>query len=238
MDLINIRRGIILNEPHQATAAGDFTTDLKAPAVVSGASGAYVRNCGKNLFDPSVSLANPSDTTVANSTPRQFTPFTYFKGASWSNYYGVSLVTSYSVSGDTISIVSKNGYGVGYPFPLTPGQTYVLTAASVSYGAASVVFYRANGTYISYGSANILGTPITIPAEAAMTVFILLEPSSYYGAYTATFTGVQLEKASSATTYEAYSGTDAYGPTSITTKRGLNSILTNGSGVSIKYWTH
>ena len=238
MDLMGIRRGIILNEPHQAVATGDFITDLKAPAAVSGASGAYVRNCGKNLFDTAVGFANPSDTTVANSTKRYFTPFTYALGAGWSNYFAPAQILSYSISAGNISVVSKAGYGIGFAFPLKAGDTYILSCRTNGYGLANVVWYRADGSYISYGGASIINTAVTIPSNAVMTVYIFAEKSELYGAQTAVFSDIQLEKASAATTYEAYSGADSYGPASITTKRGLNSILTNGSGVSIKYWTH
>ena len=231
-------RAILLDEPHLATATGDFVTDMVAPAAISGAGSARVRTCGKNLFDPAPAYAVPSDTTVANSTKRLITPFTYFTGASYSNYYGPGQVTSYSVSNDTISIVSKSGYGVGYSFRLPVGETYILSAASCQYGAVNIIFYRADGSYIGYGAGNVLNVPVTIPANTVITVYILLEPSTYYGAYTAVFSGLQLEKGSAATTYEPYSGSTSYGPTGMTTRRGLNSVLTDTNGVSIKYWKH
>ena len=234
------RRAILMEQPHLATAAGDFTTDMVAPAAVSGAGSAYLRMCGKNLFDPAASLVNPSDTTSSNATKRLFTPFSYCLGTSWSNYYNPSAVDSFGTGDGTIYVVSRLGYGVGFAFPLTLGQTYILSAASVQHGVVNIGYYAADGTFTRHANSevNILGTAFTVPAGMVMTVFTFLEPSSYYGAYTATFSGVQLEKASSGTTYEPYSGQTAYGPTSMTTRSGRNSILTTASGVSIKYWTH
>ena len=156
---------------------------------------------GKNLLKTEGLTAGvPSDTTFSNATKRTFEVGKYYTGVSYNNYYQNARVTEVSVSDNSISVTSEAAaYGVSIPVVgLTVGETYVLSA--VKTGDLYVSHYQEDGTFISCSNKN--PTNFTVPANTYYTLLLFEPPSNDAQG---TFTNIQLEKGSTATTYSPYS---------------------------------
>ena len=153
---------------------------------------------GKNKLNADAEQQSPSDTTSTPATKRIFTPNMYCVGMSWSNYYFPNQVTAYSVSNGTITITNNNVYGLGYPVQVAVGQTYYLSAITTN-GRAHIAYFAADGTYVSGASTNILNSSFTVPNDVKTAVIIFHSNDGE-----ATFSNIQLELGSTATTYEPY----------------------------------
>lgn len=144
-------------------------------------------------FNVNATVTPPSDTTVSNATKRIFTPNTRCNGPSWSNYFRANRITSYSVTGKSVSIQSTESYGVGFPFAVKTGQRYCFTYNAVTASAVShVIFYKSDGSSIVYGDTEINGLILTVPNEATMMVIILLRKYGAASGDVATFTDIRL----------------------------------------------
>ena len=230
------KRRIAANEPHIETKSGPivtFNTDLKADLKeckvefkpqqeLNGYSNPWPAGGGKNLFNINVQEQNPSDTTSTNTTLRTFTPNTYCVGASWSNWWMPNQVTSYSINNGVISVQNNNVYGIGFPFKLTPETTYTISATTTN-GGVNVAYYDNSGTYITTSNANILNQSFTTPVNADITVLVFYSGNTNAAA---TFSNIQLEKGSSATSYVPYENIcPINGWTNINIKRSNKNIL-------------
>lgn len=157
---------------------------------------------GKNKLNADAEQQAPDNTNMMPTNKRIFTPNTYCVGMSWSNYYVPNNVTSYSVSNGTITVTNGNVYGLGYPVRVAPGQAYHLSATTTN-GRAHIAYFAADGTYISGVSTNILNSSFTVPNDVKTAVIIF-----YSNSGEATFSNIQLELGSTATTYEPYNPKD------------------------------
>ena len=209
MELIE-RRRILLNTPHINIVTGlQFVTDMVAPLEslvinfspiqdLHGYDSPWPAGGGKNLFNINVTRQDPSNTATANTNNRIFTSGTYCVGISASNYYYERNVVDYSISDGVLSVENKNVYGVGFAISLEPG-TYNLSYTGAANARAGVGFYSNDGSYIS-GITSTVRT-FTVPDNASMTVIVFYSST----AETATFSNIQLEVGSSATSYSPYS---------------------------------
>lgn len=139
-----------------------------------------------------VSLSWPGvvlpETTSSPSTPRTFTPQTYFIGISPEGYYRVNyanrivnpVVTPTMVSMSTGASV---GYGFGFVIAgVSAGESLrVVCTITGRAGGTYIAWYDANGTYISYSGVNN-GAIVTAPAGTATAILILTgtNPNTYY----------------------------------------------------------
>lgn len=154
---------------------------------------------GKNLFNINVTRQNPSNTATSNTNNRIFTSGTYCVGIAASNYYYERNVDEYSISDGVLSVKNRNVYGVGFAISLEPG-TYYLSYTGAANARAGVGFYSNDGSYISGITTSV--RTFTVPDNASMTVIVFYSST----AETATFSNIQLEVGSSATSYEPYTG--------------------------------
>lgn len=158
---------------------------------------------GKNKFNWDVPVSESSPVTSDTTTAREFTLDTYIIGMSVNNYYRqnyANWVLNPSVENGVISFSSggASGYGIAFPIKLAAGQTYFLSGTGD--GAVGATYYNENGELISYQN-NRLNKTITVPENAATTLIGFYANTSNTDF---TFSNIQLELGSSATTYEPY----------------------------------
>ncbi len=189
-----------------------FTDGLGYPfdSIVVNVDPVQTTNSGKNLLPTAgLTLGTPSDTTFSNATARTFTVGTYISGLNTGNYYQVKT-TAISVSENSITFTtSASAYGLGIPLTgLTVGQAYTISATKTD-GNLGLAFYKSDGTFISGNKASSSASyyTTTVPSDTYYTVVL-------FGAKTnnveATFTDIQLELGSSATSYEPYTSQTVY----------------------------
>ena len=204
------RRRILLNTPHINIVTGlQFVTDMVAPLEslvinfspiqdLHGYDSPWPAGGGKNLFNINATRQDPSNTATASTNNRIFTSGTYCVGISASNYYYERNVDDYSISDGVLSVKNRNVYGVGFAISLEPG-TYYLSYTGAANARAGVGFYSNDGSYISGITTGV--RTFTVPDNASMTVIVFYSST----AETATFSNIQLEVGSSATSYSPYS---------------------------------
>lgn len=215
---------LIMDTPHIASVSGSvasFDTDIKAPIVdlkahftpvqegsgdpspsnvrsIHGLTGLSLFETGANLFNVNVPEKDPDNISYSNSSKRIFTPFTYCKGASYSNYFNKENVTTYEKSGNGFQLLSRAGYGVGFAFPLKSGITYRCNFTKTNGGIVDVAFYAKDGTYLGYQNS-VENTAVTVPSDAEISVFVFRSTSADT---TVTLTNLYLCKNGDMSSYE------------------------------------
>lgn len=174
-----------------------------------GYSNPWTAGGGKNLFNVDAPFSNPSDTTSANTTKRIFTPGTYCIGLAYSNYFNANSVLSFSRSGNTLSVSSKSGYGVGFAIAVTAGQQYFVSCTAQSPEGINhyiqVVQYAEDGTFLGIYANNRINSTFTALENAVIAVLLFRNNATDDNHAVSTFTDIQVEKGSSATAYAPYS---------------------------------
>lgn len=152
----------------------------------------------KNLLQIPTTRGYPSDTAFTNTTKRTWTTGTYVVGAQSGNYYDPGSVDSYEIISQGIKIASRYSYGVGFVENLKTGSTYTISYNLITAGVATyeIVFYSQDGSRIS-ATAN---RTFIVPDDAVWSIIIF---KTNAGAE-ATFSNIQLEEGSAATSYEPY----------------------------------
>lgn len=158
---------------------------------------------GKNKFNWDVPVSESSPVGSDAATARQFMLNTYVIGMSVNNYYRqnyANWVLNPSVENGVISFSSgsANGYGIAFPLKLIAGQTYFLSGTGD--GSVGATYYNGDGELISYQNGRLNKT-ITVPENAVTTLIGFYASSSNTNF---TFSNIQLEFGSTATTYEPY----------------------------------
>ena len=181
----------------------------------------------KNLFtSKDINRGYPSNTNFSNTNQRTFTENTYVIGLTNNNYYNTSGVISFEVSDNYLELFTNNGGGAyGISFPITGleiGSKYTLSC--VTTGQLGVSYYQADGTFIA-GYQATAGQPytLTIPAD---TYYTLLHFRAALYDEPTTFTNIQFEKGSTASSFVPYSNI-----CSISGNAGLT-IYTSGADTS------
>lgn len=209
---------IVYNILPDDTASGsvaNFETDLALPIKsleidvnakqdLHGYDYPWTAGGGKNILKTNgLSLVPPSNTAFYNTTKRTFAPNSFCLGLTSNNYYQGNKVTQYLVEENNISVTSSaNAYAVIIPITnLNIGETYTLSASS-SQGKMSVGFWEEDGTFISNTQEVTSGVlSFTVPQN---TFYVGLSFNPRTNDIQATFTNIQLEKGSTATTYAPY----------------------------------
>ena len=158
---------------------------------------------GKNKFNWDVEESQSTPVSSGAETARTFALNTYVVGMSINNYYRqnyANWVLNPSVSNGVISFSSNaaRGYGIAFPLKLAAGQTYFLSGTGD--GTVGATYYNEDGELISYQNGRLNKT-ITVP-ENAVTTLIGFYASASNTDFT--FSNIQLELGSTATTYEPY----------------------------------
>ena len=164
------RNNIFINVGGDTEVTYEFTDHLLKKRM------ALQKPIKKNYFNINAPFQNPDNTTSGNSNKRVFTPNTYCVGLTSNNYFAAGNVNSYSVSGYTLSVISKSGgYGVGYAFSVTAGEKYHISAeiSSTDVPGAYIqpTYYASDGSYLSF-VFNANNTDITIPSDATTMVLL------------------------------------------------------------------
>lgn len=186
------------------SGSGDPAPDNIRP--ITGWTGANVYRTGKNLLKTKgLTAGSPSSTSFSKNTNRTFTIGTYVTNLSATNYYNAK-VTQASVTENSISVTTDSAaYALAIPLTgLKIGATYAFSATKTN-GKTSVSFYKQDGTYIMKVGDN--PTNFTVPAETYYTLLCFFGTTD---GVQATFTDIQLEFGSSASSYEPYVDFDSY----------------------------
>ena len=160
---------------------------------------------GKNKCPTAwLTLGVPSDTSFGNTAKRTFTLGTYINGLTNNNYYFVRA-TDVTVAENSIKFTtSASAYGLSIPLVgLTVGQVYTISAVMTN-ALIGLSFYAEDGTYISgkMSTASNNYCSATVPSDTFFTL-------ACFGGVTndteSTFTDIQLEAGSTATSFAPYS---------------------------------
>ena len=171
---------------------------------------------GKNKFNLEVDESTPSNTNLSNTSSRTFIPNTYVVGLAYNNYYHYKDSTynfinnSLSITPNSIYLIPRSGYGVGYPFLANSNTKYTISFDTLervdNYSARySVLFYKEDGSYISndFSSYSKIGhktKTITTPSDTYYLVAVFSdETNSIVSAK-----NIQLEEGAVSTAYEPY----------------------------------
>ena len=170
---------------------------------INGQTKVEVYQTGKNLFSFDMPYQDPSNISLYNTNDRIFTPYTYAYGASYSNWWQPTKVTSCTINANEIKLTTASSdYGVGFAIPIKGGQTICLNYINEdNTGRVYFAFYRNDGKYLTGGQI-YSGTSRSVPNEADIGVFIL----SSYNKAEATFSDISITLGDFLS-YEPYSGT-------------------------------
>ncbi len=231
MGVMDLRRRIMLNEPHivTTTPAGiaNFSTDMIAPLKsckvefspvqsgsgdpspdnvrpISGWTGVNVYRAGKNLLNVDRTEGTPNPSDVSNATsPRVMDADHYYVGLQSTNYYYKAYASATITNGTIIvNTTNNNSYGTGFPISVKGGKKYTLSATA-SNVLISFGYYDSEWHYLS-GSSSVFALPttITIPDNASYVTIIFR--SGVNNPYT--YSNIQFEVGETATPYEPYTG--------------------------------
>ena len=192
----------------------EFETDLVENLIIlnveltpsqdlNGYDAPWAPGCGKNLLKTSgLSLIPPSGTAFSNSTKRTFSFDSYCLGLSHNNYYQPNKITSYSISENSVVMNSSvQAYGIGVPMKLEVGVRYNLSFVTTG-GRIATSFYSLDGTALSFIDSATNNYYFTVPEDTAYVVLVFKVATNNIEA---TFSNIQVEKGSSATTWTPYS---------------------------------
>lgn len=143
---------------------------------------------------------NGSNTAVRNITGNQI-----FVGFTMNNYWYPFNIVSYSLSGNSITVASKNGgYGIGIDFLCSPNTSYTFSATRSASGCeVAVGFYKEDGTFIKYSNAVSGSLTFTTPSECTKLI-IVLRPTA--DSTERTYANIRLTK-DSILDFNSYNGT-------------------------------
>ena len=150
---------------------------------------AWVRMCGGSNFARSIigqlnslSRTDPSNTALANTTPRTFVKNSYVLGLTENNYYAASNITYFSFTGaNSFILTGSSGYGFGAVLSdvVKPNYTYKIEY-TVSNANSNIYasFYTSTGAYIGVTNRLTDGGTFTVPSTAEYVVLGVSGPSN------------------------------------------------------------
>ena len=173
----------------------------KIAPVQSGSGDPYPPGGGKNLLGISGREIS-TDTNILNTNKRTFTGNQIFVGISADNYLNAAKILSYAVEDETVTLAATQiGYGIGFDIAVKPGETYTFSTAE-TYTVANG-FYQADGTFISHKITEKSNWhTFTVPDNAEWVILVVRATAVNTET---TFTNIQFEVGSTATSYAPYS---------------------------------
>lgn len=175
-------------------AVQDGTPSAAVPVAVQG-----VGERTGNLFSLDGRTELRSTSASPPTTPKEFNN-NIIVGLARNGYWDSTRIVSYSFDGDNFTLQSSAGYGLGFDFDVSEGETYTIkfdSSAAVDSGAS---FYDADGLFISVTNISTGGT-VTAPAGATKLVWCVASK----GSTGVTVSSVQVLKGSyTMPAYEAY----------------------------------
>ena len=156
---------------------------------------------GKNLFNINATFQNPDNTVfTAIETKRLFMPYTYCIGITGNNYFEPNNVASYSIVNGVLTVTPVSMmYGVGFAIPVKSNTNYMVSFIGTNW-RFELGFYESDGTFINFNYGSIT-EPFQTPENCAIMTITF---NSYPAQSTATYTNIQIEEGTSATSYEPY----------------------------------
>jgi hypothetical protein len=157
---------------------------------------------GKNLFNGLTGRTEKTPSGGLNGV-RDFTGNGIYKGFTRNNYYISNNVSSYSIiDNNNIALSVETGYyGLGFDFIVEPNTNYIVNFTSLNEGVfAGAGFFDEDGNYIDNVSNAKNG--FTTPSTCKYVLLCFTKNSSG----NISFLDVQLEKGSSSTPFEKYTG--------------------------------
>lgn len=145
-------------------AAQGGTPSPDAPVEVQG-----VGERTANLFD----ISNRTELqSVSVSYPTMAKEFNnnIIVGLASAGYWDSTRIVSYSFDGDNFTLQSSAGYGLGFDFDVSEGETYTVSYTATITGSNYVAWYDAEGMYMSRTSINRGLASVTVPDGAAKLV--------------------------------------------------------------------
>lgn len=161
---------------------------------------------GKNLFNfPERNYVY--ENAFGPDCVRQFDSNSAYVGLTVNNYFNPAKIFSFEYDSDlcSFSIVSEGGAGVGFPFVLSPGKQYSLSAVTSGNPMVFISFYDSEGELLSWSAKNFLNSTFTVPDGAYWTVLVFRYSDDLPSIDNpVSFSQVQLEEGSEITEYEPY----------------------------------
>lgn len=155
-------------------------------------NGTGILSSSKNLFNLNRQQGDTTGWMVDNTNKRDLDTSKYYVKMSANNYLTINnMVTSYEISGNSISVNGRNGYGIAFPIDCEPNTQYYLSADGNN---INVGFYKSDGTYISFLGAQNNKT-FTTPNECEILTLVFV--SSFWS-------NIQLELGTTKTDYVKY----------------------------------
>ena len=199
-DTVPVKSMICSIVPKQAGTGTPSPTNVRA---LSGYTGLTIIQLGKNILNINASIEEPNPTSL-NVSPRILEDFKWYKGLRSDNYYYPNYIT-YSVGSGSITVTnsnSSNAYGMSYCFPIRPSEVFTVSLVCDSSPLFSVGYFDENWNFLGTSSSSYQVTSQTITAhsEAYHAILTLRAPQNT----PKTYSSVQIEVGSSATSYEQY----------------------------------
>ena len=145
-------------------AVQDGTPSPDTPIAVQG-----VGERTGNLFSLDGRTELHSTSASPPTTPKEFNNNTIV-GLARNGYWDSSRIVSYSFDGDNFTLQSSAGYGLGFDFDVSEGETYTIKFDSSAAPGSGISFYDANGIFKSWSSAPNNSAVVTIPSGAVKLV--------------------------------------------------------------------
>lgn len=172
-------------------------------ATLDGVSSVEVVQTGKNILNLNRDLSEPLQTDLLIS-PRVMNTNKCYKGLRSDNLYYYNYVSEYSVTENSVSVVTRNNnrYGISFPIECKGDQTYTISA-TLSNALLSIGCYDSSWEFISSLKNPTTQLPIivTTPHNASFLTFIV---SSQVVSIEGTASNIQIEVGSTATEYAPY----------------------------------
>ena len=210
--MISVSTGTVINQTLQVMFVKNEQTvteyiPYKPVRPITGYTECNVERTGKNLLDVDRTVGTPDPSDGGNgASPRVMDTSHYYVGLRPDNYYYPNYVAEYSVSNGEVFVRGvNNGYGVTFPVSVKPDTTYTISGAASANPYLGVGFYDKEWNYISaLNRDSVTSYTFTTPSNAAYATIVLRSTDTTAGT---TWSNIQLELGSSATSYEPYSGT-------------------------------
>lgn len=173
------------------TKAGKLSLDVKGNSTQE-------TTTGKNKL-------NLNRTETSYSTGVTLTETNFYKNLAYDGGVGTSNTLNV-IDGSNIKVTSRYGQGAGFPIPCNASEKWTLTATrSDNDGNLCFVYFDENYTYLS-NSGNYASDTLTATTPTNCKWLVALFNVKGSTSKQVTFAKVMLEKSSSATDFEPYTG--------------------------------
>jgi hypothetical protein len=182
------------DKPYSADYLNDKLVSVGATAPENGERVWFKK--GKNLLNLNRAEVTYSVGIVLNES-NMYSNMAYDGGVGTANTQNV-------VDGETLKVTSRYSQGVGLPIKCKPNEQYSLTLSNTNnLGSVCILFFDENNTYLSNsGNSHTETLIVTTPSNCKWLV-VLFDVTG--GTKTEiSFSNIQLEQGSTATTYEPY----------------------------------